>query len=108
MVSSPTVLLFKSEFKKYREPGTDICLNCPLAECVITGQMPKDIRKKREAPACPIEYAVYHRVNLQSAEWMATQTLAISGSRAYRNWAYRSVVRQAADRERSLKGKKNV
>lgn len=102
MVTSPILLFRDGTKKQWRAPDTAICLHCPLPECCIAARLPADIRRQPAPPACPVEFAIYHRVSLATAEWLAQQTLVGDEPDDYRNWAYRSVVRQTAERARWL------
>jgi hypothetical protein len=53
----------------------DICLNCPLAECLSRYHTPGDAKKFKTPPDCLIEYAAWRRVTPEQRHIMAFATL---------------------------------
>jgi hypothetical protein len=53
----------------------NICLNCPLSECLSRYHTPGDAKKFKAPPECLIEYAAWRGVTAEQQYLMAFATL---------------------------------
>jgi hypothetical protein len=77
-----------------RDPGTDICLNCPLPEYTLTGRgfcetcsQSNDWHGNRKSePVCLLAQAKYYGVDLEEAEQIAKVVGLTPGRRITAYW----------------------